>query len=793
MGRRARAAAAPTGPGDAVDRILADPRVAWLGVKHHSPACAWHVDAWIREHRPAAVLIEAPEDANDVLPWLAHAETAAPLALLFAFTDKAVETGRVRWMWPILAHDPEWVALRTGSELGIDVRLIDAPARAIHAAGGARPTRDRELGPEDYLEAAALRAGRPNFDALWESAFEHAPDERQSVAFFRAVLTLGWCARASGGEVDPATALREGHMRWCVDQALAAHPTGRIAVVTGAFHAAALIDAKAKRVKPRADAGAGVVLTAPSHRALSRRGVDHPGWGAARWSALHGGPDPALYTLVAVTAEVRAAGVPVGTADAVGAVEVARGLAALRSTRAAGAGITVSDVVDGARSALVKGAIGGPAVDAAVTRVLIGEARGRLPAHAGRPPLVEDFWAEVARHRLTLDDEVREVRCTVADNPRHQAKSAFLHRCRLLEVPMFAPLPDGRDDAVFRGPNWADGTDLHLIVERWGVTADPAIDDRLLELSERGGTVVEAATDALGEAKAAAGDDVAARAGILLHAAQMRLTELLPKLLDDLAAAVARDPSLANLVRALLDLALLQNYRGSLPTHGHARVSEVLSTTYDRACLALASVRFVADPEVPAMVDALVSLTRFAVLGGGSPDGGPDRELLASRMAAAGEDRATHPSIRGTLHGLLAGLGAMRVEAIAVELRGYLRGVVEEVRRGGAYLEGVLGASRTSFLRSGVLLAAVHDVVVRLPDDAFAAVLPDLRRAFAVFVPAEIERIGERVAGLVGLRERQVETFGSPGWAAIVGPLDRAAADRLAVIGIAGKNPGESK
>ena len=66
--------------------------------------------------------------------------------------------------------------------------------------------------------------------------------------------------------------------------------------------------------------------------------------------------------------------------------------------------------------------------------------------------------------------------------------------------------------------------------------------------------------------------------------------------------------------------------------------------------------------------------------------------------------------------------------------------------RGGAFLEGVLRVERSAFMSSPRLVRAVHDVLTRLDDDAFRRILPDLRRAFAVFIPAELDAIGERVS-----------------------------------------------
>ena len=47
-----------------------DGRVAYFPVRHHSPACAWHVSRLIGELKPKTVLIEGPRDATSLIPFL---------------------------------------------------------------------------------------------------------------------------------------------------------------------------------------------------------------------------------------------------------------------------------------------------------------------------------------------------------------------------------------------------------------------------------------------------------------------------------------------------------------------------------------------------------------------------------------------------------------------------------------------------------------------------------------------------------------------------------------------------
>jgi hypothetical protein len=269
------------------------------------------------------------------------------------------------------------------------------------------------------------------------------------------------------------------------------------------------------------------------------------------------------------------------------------------------------------------------------------------------------------------------------------------------------------------------------------------IDEVLLSLVDRGPTVEAAAAGTLGEELAAAGRDAARCARAVIELARTRLVAALPAALGQLREALSADDSFPSLVAAGDDLRLLHTWRDALPTHGDADLGRLVAAAWERACLVLPQIAATADDEAEPVLEALISLSRPALAGEA------DRALLVDRLWLVARDGEAQPLVRGACHGLLATLGATTPRAIARELHATLSGSLAQVRRGGALLEGVLRTSRSSFLVGPRLLAAVHEVVLRLGEEEFVAVLPDLRRAFAVFVPAELERIGERVERLL--------------------------------------------
>lgn len=763
MGRRARPPTAPPTLLERVDALLADPRVAWLPIRHHSPGCAWHVGRWIREHRPAAVLIEGPDDAGELLPHLLHEETRPPVAVLSVWSDVdgAVRApgpegpARFRSLWPLVGHGPEWAALQAARELGLPVRLVDVPHDVLVKSGlsqarevSDRPAAGRAAREAAWFERLAARTGRRSFAAFFDATFEARAHALTSEQWFRELLLFAAATRGDGddGLAEDGTLLREAHMAWHVAQARKAFPDGRLAVVTGAFHAVALATTRPQRAKARGTKGVRVALATTSHASLVRlASIPGPGWSAALLRALERGEGaPADATaarlLVEVAARLRAAGHPVGTADAVAAVGLARGLAALR-----GGGPTALDVAEVATTAFVRGdaSLGHAAARAVADEVLTGDARGHLPPGAGRPPLTEDFFAEARRHRVDTTGAPKVLRCDVLRDEGHRARSAFLHRASLLGLPLFDPLPDGQGPEWFKGPDPLREVGEHLLGETWGVRAADDLEDHLLELSDRGTTLAEAASAAVGALRARAGADLRLRTEVVVTAARLRLYEVLPDALQELGAALPVSVGFGDRVYALRELLALLAVHETLPTFGSPLVRQLAERAFTAACLLLPTLGQVRAAELDDLLDDLTTLLRAASFREGAT---LDREVLLTSLRALADGDAD-PTLRGAAAGARCALGDLSERSLAAAAGAMFRGA--HARAGAAYLEGVLRTSRSTLLSGRRLFREVHELVRGLPPDVFRAVLPDLRRAFAAFVPSEVEQLGERVAELL--------------------------------------------
>jgi len=102
-------------------RQLLTPPVLYLPIRHHSPACAIHVQAAILEHSPAFVLVEGPPSFDEHIDLLLDPDAKMPLAIYAHASLKASEVNesnadgespepyRVGSYFPLCDYSPELV------------------------------------------------------------------------------------------------------------------------------------------------------------------------------------------------------------------------------------------------------------------------------------------------------------------------------------------------------------------------------------------------------------------------------------------------------------------------------------------------------------------------------------------------------------------------------------------------------------------------------------------------------------------------------------------------------------
>src|SRR5690606_6603017 len=145
--------------------------VTFIGVRHHSPACARLVRDTIASLRPAYVLVEGPVDFNGRIGELLLGHEF-PIAVFSHFRHEAHSV--TSWA-PLCEYSPEWTAVSAADAAGAEVRFIDLPA--WHPSFGDRANRfaDAERRYGAALDRLCEAFAVDNLDALWDHLVEVGP------------------------------------------------------------------------------------------------------------------------------------------------------------------------------------------------------------------------------------------------------------------------------------------------------------------------------------------------------------------------------------------------------------------------------------------------------------------------------------------------------------------------------------------------------------------------------------------------------------------------------------------
>ncbi len=742
--------------------ILHDPtRDLWVvPVRHHSPACAAHLERLIAEVQPAAVLVEGPCDFDPLIASLCDSRTRPPVAIVSL--REAGERQRLRRAasyFPFCAHSPEFVALHAASAAGIPARFIDLPstAREWRSEGEERPDRSL-LGSEqgfnagDYVTALAHELGCRDGNEVWDQLFETRLADADWQGFFADVAQYCACIRGASDLADMAadgTLAREEQMRRIIT-ATRTEVTGPVIAIVGGFHAEAVFAADhAKPLAAKAGAGRSYLIRYGMRQLDALRGygagLPLPGYYQRVWEARGDG----LASLATDLVTGFAAHLRIGKGETppfpviANAIEQAERLASLRGRPFP----TRDDLIDAVRSAFVKDEIpaGGAPVLTELLTWLTGTALGEVPPGTGSPPLVEAVRAQAKALGFSTDDGERRTReLDIYRKARHRAASRFAHAMALIGT-AFAERTGG--------PDFRNDVGLDRLHEVWAVCWSPLVEARLIELSEAADTLPEALAYVLAEKIAALSEQGKGRnalAAIDLFAAACRagLGREAEAILALVEEQVIEDPELPSVIAALADLILLRRGRETLGIENVAPIDRLTQTAWRRMVLLLPELADRGEEQVTGAVQALADLRGVVELAKSSA--APVDLALVDTAIAELLERALDPTIEGAVTAFALMAGQIGPVALEARLRGELASGYVDPRARLAFLGGIITIARELLWTLPAILETLDAVIAGLDEAEFVELLPYLRLALMPLDPREIDRLAEDVAARAG-------------------------------------------
>lgn len=712
-----------------------------LGVRHHGPGSARAVLAALESARPGAVLVEGPPEGDALLPLASHSRMRPPVALLAHAVD---DPGRAAF-WPMADFSPEWVAIRWASAHGVPVRFVDLPAAHSLALAERREDAPKDVRAVDPLAVLAGTAGYDDPERWWEDVVEHrSADGRPAdpLAPFAALTEAMTALREAYGDGGhPQDAVREACMRLRIRTARKEFGDS-IAVVCGAWHVPALsarttVAADRALLKGMPKVKAELTWVPWTHRRLARysgygAGIESPGW----YGHLFGAPDrPVERWMTKAAGLLRGTDRAVSCADVIEAVRLAGTLAALRGRPAVG----LDEATDAVRAVMC----GGSDVPLALVRdrLVVGEVLGEVPDTAPAVPLQRDLDKQQRTLRLRPEAERRELELDLRKDT-DAARSRLLHRLRLLGVHWGQPTAGRGSTGTFR--------------ESWRLHWEPELYVRTAEAGVWGTTVSGAAT-ARAESDAVSASSLAGVTALAEQCLLAGLPEALPVVMRALVDRAALDADVGHLADALPALARSLRY-GDVRSTDTAALEEVTVGLAERVCVGLPSACTGLDADAAGEAQRRVDGVHTAIgllVGAVRAEGLPERwagvlHELSVRDAVAG-------AIRGRATRLLLDDGRL-AGSEAARLMGLALSPGTAPADAAAWIEGFIGGAAGGGLllvHDERLLGLVDTWLTGIPADAFAGVLPLVRRTFSAYEPGVRRTLGELVrrgTGTAGTR-----------------------------------------
>jgi hypothetical protein len=718
-----------------------------LGIRHHGPGSARGVRMALGELEPDAVLVEGPPDAQEVLPFLAHASMKPPVALLVY----ASEAPSQAVFYPFAEFSPEWQALSYALRRNVPARFIDLPQahqlkpvkeeetgetgdggdeeeEAGETPGEAKPADESQRHDadlyDDPLGTLAHAAGYKDRELWWEHQIEQRRDARGVFEGIRDAMTA---LRASREPRDEREARREAFMRRSIR---AAEKEGfqRIAVICGAWHCPALIDGPGAKSDdallkglPKTKVEATWIpwtYSRLSYRSGYGAGIASPGWYAHLWESADRAP---LRWISRIARLLREADIDASSASVIEAIRLADALAAIRGLSMPG----LAELSEATQSVLCQG-------DAAPlalirTKLEIGEELGEVPEEAPSVPLQRDLAAAQKRLRMKPSAEIKPLELDLRTDT-DRGRSCLLHRLTLLDVVW------GKLERV---PGGKAGT-FH---ERWTLQWRPELAVSLVEASLFGNTIESAANGKV--AKLATGADLGALTTLLDAAILAELPEAIGRVLARVQEQAALSADVRHLMEGLAPLARTARY-GSVRETPVEAIVRIIDGLFERIVVGLvAACASLDDAAATQMLNAIGQVHESVAL----LDRAEQREEWTTVLRAVVERESIHGLVRGGACRLLV---EQRI-IDAAELERLARLALSPATvpaQAAAWAEGLLRGSALLLLHHDGVWSALDEWLASLGDEAFVEMLPLIRRAFASFGAAERRKMGEKVKHL---------------------------------------------
>lgn len=793
-----------------MERILQSSEMAeivLIPVRHHSPACSLHLRNMIRREKPDIILIEGPENANELIDIIADETTKPPFAIYYSYNDKkgiiSDKKNQYKCYYPFTDYSPEYVAITEAYRLCAKVNFIDLTYADIinnqHDGMGLLKDDDKNnynddylLSNNEYIVRLCEKAGTRNFDEFWEKYYEINGLIRSDEEWFEKLYEYCKIAREHTlyeTLIKDGDIAREICMAYNILNEAVNNPSSKIMVVTGGMHTVALYDritrgyTAAKKeyddiMRHRiSNDNQAVYIIAYTEEALASlngyaSGMPYPGYYEDIWRQISLNENDtdtenadkteelqlidecdnaecssyynsALSYIVNIARKIRKEDGGLSTSDEISAYTMATGLARLRGKAAPGS----YEIYDAILSCYVKGEVTtwGMKPLEILKSELTGKRIGKLGDRAGIAPIVENFNELCKKYKIDITSTIeKEKVLSFYAKDSHREISRFFHRLSYLKVP-FA--------VMTKGPNLQKRTDKNLVRETWRYKWSGSVHAALTDVSVYGQTIEEAA-GLMAENELKKNLNAKETAILYTHIFEMGLMRYAGLMSDRLKESVIKDNDFYSLSEALSYFEVLIQMSSLYSFVGD--IDEVTRVTVRKILMVLKDYTRIKDEELELLMNTvklIYHLTREY-----DSDNIPIADIgtFIDVLKEMIKDTDINPGLNGCIYGVLYATGSVDTDVVKSAAFGYLSGTREQNKKVAAFFRGLFFSARDIVFADREFIDIIDSFFEKTQAEDFMQLLPEIRMAFAFFTPLEIERIAKTAAMMHGKGKEEI-------------------------------------
>lgn len=749
--------------------------IIFFPVRHHSPACAYHLKNLIEEFKPETILIEGPSDSNFLMEYMIEEDTVPPFCIYSSYVDKNGD--KCRSYYPFLDYSPEFVAIKKSYELKINCSFIDMPFGYIieNSKNNLKNNENRKpisiydkdndkFNVNDYTTKLTKKAGLRSFAELWERDFEIKGILKKSEDFIKSVYSLGYYMRLIEKE-DIETRNREYFMAKNIKEYID-KKIGKILVITGSFHVKGIIDKlkdfesiehEYNKLKKYIVSNSSNYLIPYSFEEADQRkgyiaGIEYPAFYNKIWKKLNKDSTRNSYIKTVRDFIIHAANINrdyynINIADCINAYYMAINLAKLRGKDNAG----VYELIDAVKSTFIKGEIGleNTGNIELMIKILSGIANGKVSYKSVVPPVVIDFRNLCKTHRIRIDKaETTESVLNIIKDKNHFEKSKFLHKMQFLDIGFCK---------LIKGPDYINKMDKNLVREIWKYKYNSQVEASLIDKSVYGVSVEELCLNFI---KDKLKNRLSAKeiSKLVILSTVMGLYNFLIDNYNEIENIILSDNDFISLCEALNNFSYLINMgmvNGNIfkDTDIVSKISALSKLAFILAVQNMEEIKNFDEDNALKYSDYIKNLYIYVLENKDSDC----EEIFTEKIDSLIENTFGSSHIYAVCLSIKYKLGKIDAKEFAVRISNFLE--TAETESIAYFLNGIFLIARDILFINNDFVNEIDKAIKNIDENKFIKILPNLRFAFTNLTPTETEHLSSIIAKLYEIEESNTDNI----------------------------------